>query len=374
MFNKNPVPQGCDAAKRNKLVLAPPMNDAQLKRAVEGIGIKDYMISNGVCIAKVPIDRIHLEPDFQRDELKGQVNRMAADFQPALFNVLVLVIHMGRLFWTADGMNRLRTLLRVDPTAKYVLAQIVFDREGWWILDRTSTVRTSISETFRFRARLVGQQPNEMITACALNKRGIRIIYSGKQAINATKHPAAFLRMLEQVGERRFEWALNTIIEAYRRPDGQGVEIEALSKKFVDGFTDFMRRFPHSRIKNVGAILEQSEFSAAAIIKIANEQLPLRVRNSYNRSGNLPEQIGIELAIICGLAQREDFANPGPDEPTEVISCSSRQQAAATTGTANSGRPASSSSRSAATTTSTRTNRRKAPSARSSGSGAASGR
>jgi len=236
---------------------------------------------NGVPIL-LAMQQLIINGPFQRPLNKKMVNKIAAEFDGSagFGSMTVVKTEDKNRFQLTNGLTRFSAGLKKYGEAWLQMKSwcLLVDAEAWRSFELTNTSRGHTPNGL-FKARLVGEQPDEVHVQRALAARDVNLIFhGGKMAANQSRAAAKWLGLYLTLGKDGFEWVLDVLQESFSRPDGRELEKLARMSDFLLGITNFLSETNFSRAE-IAVGLYNADLAAADYDKKAEQ-----AAHNYRRS------------------------------------------------------------------------------------------
>lgn len=136
----------------------------------------------GLHFEPVVIDKVQVDPAYQRPLREAKISRMLAEFDSAELTAIVVSRRPDGSLWALDGQHRLELLRRLGK--KVVLADI---REGLSLEQearlfyRLNEGQTQVGAWDKFRARITAKEPRALRIQAIVEKHGYHLTHASKE-------------------------------------------------------------------------------------------------------------------------------------------------------------------------------------------------
>ncbi len=216
--------------------------------------LKDSELWDGLDLEWVWLDALRVDGTYQRGLKTEHVNRIAREFKPRAFGVVVVSLRTDGSYWVLDGQQRCQAL-RVRFTDERILVPcqvfkgLTHEEEAQLFLDLNANKGMSTFE--RFRARIVALEPVAVDITNIITSRGLRLLNgSAAGAIGCVSACEAIYRntrsTVKGIKPQHLADTLDTILNAW------GPAREALCSTVVAGvgllICVYHRQLDHKRL------------------------------------------------------------------------------------------------------------------------------
>ncbi len=248
--------------------------------------MREFKTAQGI-IRNVAIDKLFVDPAYQRDPNPHQARRIASEFDFEFYGMPVVSHRGGGRYALLDGQQRTEGLKRlypdgVDKNGNPIMVGVLVvsrrkEHEIYVRMNQAGT-RQPVNANLIFKANLGGGEKIENTIRRVLLDNGIEIRFGkGAAEVGMTKAAAAFKAVYEAVGgAARFREVVEMLVEVYSRPDGHAVESAALASDFLKGLAKYLKTTGYT-ISRISDALKASGVESSAIVQVA------RLRNLNNR-------------------------------------------------------------------------------------------
>ncbi len=186
----------------------------------------------------VPVDKIRVDHNYQREIRPGRVAQILRDFTWAHFQPVMLAEQADGTFTVFDGQHRVAAA-RAHPAISEVPAAIVrlaqsCDEAGAFL--GVNVNRTAVSTVEKYHAGIEAGDLEMMAICSVLEEAGCEVIqaHGVKPGANKTTAVTAVGRAIKTYGDAAVTEACRTLVEAWPKDHGalNGVMIQALSRLF----------------------------------------------------------------------------------------------------------------------------------------------
>lgn len=208
----------------------------------------DYITIKGAVYTELYTDTIAVPVEYQRELKLARAKRMAKHFNPMAVDPITVSHRGGGAFVVVNGQHRktVSQLLAQEGDRPTVAVRIIGCKDAAEEANVFTVMglgTKSISPNDVFRARVAAKDPIALLVIDQLHKIGVMPRYtSGQPKPNETTAAPAFYQMAEDLGERKFKFAIAVLNYAYRRPDdSEFIESSALKSDFIQGLRMFFK-------------------------------------------------------------------------------------------------------------------------------------
>ena len=239
------------------------------KQTKEAIAYQTIVL-HGVTHVVLPASDLFTDEKIQRDLSKKQVKDIVANFDWEFVNEPLVTREKNGKYKCADGQHTLSSIRKKFSEDELILCRVTTKPAHIAFIQQNSN-RRAVTNNAKFWSNLGGGAPIENAILRICERHDIILQRRGRPRINCTR-AVAMLRHLWDVvgGEKNFSRVIATISSCFRRPDGEAIELDALTSLFLEGVATFYQTCPYQQYE-VEYALHRSKISSADIIKEAYE-------------------------------------------------------------------------------------------------------
>lgn len=186
----------------------------------------------------VPIDRIIVDSNYQRELRQKRVAQILRDFNWAHFQPVMLAEHENGMFSVFDGQHRVEAA-RLHPAITEVPASVVVFEKGCEEAGAFLGVnvnRSAITTVDKYWAGIEAGDEAMMRICAVLDDAGCEVVPAGTKSPgpNRTSSVGAIERAIRYYGDAAVTRACRTLVKAWPKDNGalNGVMIQALARLY----------------------------------------------------------------------------------------------------------------------------------------------
>lgn len=199
----------------------------------------------------VDIDRLKIDPRYQRKVNRQRVRNIATKFDERLMGVLVCSVREDGVY-VIDGQHRLEVArLLGHPTVRCELRIGLSVEEEAYIFYSLDTQRTGLTSDDGFRALLVAQDETALAVAKAIEDAGLRVTYTGA-VIGGIRSFKTLLAVTRQYGIERVRTTLKVLHDAFPTSETPA------TANVIEGMVLFLTKYPDISTKELSRSLQHN--------------------------------------------------------------------------------------------------------------------